>query len=132
MMTFVLPSLCISQVISFTPCSVFTIRSGKRLNRRPRDFQVDQNCAAVFLFTDKPDAEFLQGGGRIWRSAHPYVGRLPHLEESRGFRGAVWHASAQNYNIASAAASVSSRTSHRPAFRTAITTARVRTRQTDK
>ena len=56
MMTFVLPSLCISRMISFTSCSVFTIGSGKRLNRRLRDSQVDQNCAAVFLFADKPDA----------------------------------------------------------------------------
>jgi len=68
---------------------------------------------------------------QIFRSAHPYFGCLPHLEESRGFRGAIRQLPLRT-TITSAEESISSRTSHRPALPAAITTARVRSRQTDK
>jgi len=68
------------------------------MDYRFRNTFMDQDFAVVLLFADKPDAEFLQVSSRILRSAHPYFGRLPHLEESRGLFGAVRHASAQNYN----------------------------------
>ena len=40
------------------------------MNGRLRDSLVDQNFAAIFLFANKLDIEFLQVGSRIFRPAH--------------------------------------------------------------
>src|ERR1700690_3947162 len=71
-------------------------RIWKDMNGRLRNSLVDQNFATVFLFANKLDTEFLQVGSRVFRPAHPYFGRLTHLEESAGLLGAERHASAQN------------------------------------
>jgi hypothetical protein len=130
MMTFVLPILCISRVISFSSCSVLQPdreRDEPTTPGLPGRSEL-RGCIPLHRLT----------GCRISASRVGFGGRLTYT--SGAFP--IWKslaASAARYGmiplrttIASAEESISSRTSHRPAPRPAITTARVRSRQTDK
>jgi hypothetical protein len=106
-------------------------RIGKQMNRRLRDSQVAELRGSIPLHR--------QTGCRISASRRQDLAVGSPILRARSPLGRVSRLPRPGYGmiplrttIASAEESVSSRTSHRPALRAAITTARVRSRQTDK